>query len=63
MGHERYPPGVFLDLQPTGTQIEIPGASVFTLRGGKVAQVQMYWDSGHLQRQLGCLLNSATLMT
>jgi steroid delta-isomerase-like uncharacterized protein len=47
--------GMFLDLPPTGKQIEIPGASVFTVREGKVAQVQMYWDSGHLRRQLGAL--------
>jgi steroid delta-isomerase-like uncharacterized protein len=47
--------GVFLDLPPTGRQIEIPGVSVFTVCEGKVAQVRMYWDSGHLRRQLGAL--------
>jgi predicted ester cyclase len=47
--------GTFLGLLPTGKQIEISGASVFTVREGKVAQVRMYWDSGHLRRQLGAL--------
>jgi steroid delta-isomerase-like uncharacterized protein len=44
--------GVFLGLSPTGKAVEISGTSVFTVRESKIARVRMYWDSGHVRRQL-----------
>jgi steroid delta-isomerase-like uncharacterized protein len=47
--------GEFLSIPPTGRQIIVRGASAFQVREGKVAHERLYWDAGHLLRQLGKL--------
>jgi steroid delta-isomerase-like uncharacterized protein len=44
-----------LGVGPTQRRMEIRGCSILQMRDGKVAHQWIYWDTGHLLRQLGAL--------
>lgn len=47
--------GELMGIAPTHRRIEVRGCTVTELRNGKSAHVWVYWDTGHLLRQLGVL--------
>ncbi len=49
-GHHR---GELMGIPPTNLRVEIHGCTVSEFKNGKVAHVWVYWDTGHLLRQLG----------
>ena len=42
----------FAGIPAKGGRMDIRGASVFVIRGGKVAEERLYWDAATLQQQL-----------
>ena len=47
--------GELFGIPPTGRRVEYHACGVFRLRGGKVAHVRTYLDTGTILRQLGVL--------
>jgi steroid delta-isomerase-like uncharacterized protein len=47
--------GDLMGIPPTRRQAEIHGCTVAEIRNGKVVRSYVYWDSGHLLRQLGVM--------
>jgi steroid delta-isomerase-like uncharacterized protein len=51
-GHHR---AELMGISPTNRRAEIHGCTVSEFKHGKVAHAWVYWDTGHLLRQLGAL--------
>ena len=47
--------GKLMNIPPTGHPIEIRGASVFTLEGGKIKRATVIWDVAGFLRAIGLL--------
>jgi steroid delta-isomerase-like uncharacterized protein len=47
--------GELMGIAPTQRRVETRGCSVLEIRNGKVTHQWIYWDTGHLLRQLGAL--------
>jgi steroid delta-isomerase-like uncharacterized protein len=47
--------GPLLGVAPTQRQAQVRGCTVLEIRNGKVTRQWIYWDTGHLLRQLGAL--------
>jgi steroid delta-isomerase-like uncharacterized protein len=47
--------GKVMNIPPTGRPIDVRGASLLTLTGGKISRAQYVWDVAGLLRQLGLL--------
>lgn len=45
--------GEFMGIPPTNRKSEVHGCSVAEFRNGKATHAWVYWDTGHLLRQLG----------
>ena len=42
----------FMGIPAKGKSVNVRGASIFTVKGGKLAEERLYWDLATLQRQL-----------
>jgi steroid delta-isomerase-like uncharacterized protein len=47
--------GDLMGIAPTNRRVETHGCSVVEIKNGKVVRSWVYWDTGHLLRQLGVL--------
>src|SRR5437867_8976532 len=47
--------GDLMGIAPTNRRAETHGCTIVEIRNGKVARTWVYWDTGHLLRQLGVL--------
>ena len=47
--------GDLMGIAPTNRRAETHGCTIAEIRNGKVARSWVYWDTGHLLRQLGVL--------
>jgi steroid delta-isomerase-like uncharacterized protein len=47
--------GEFMGLQPTNRHGDVRGCTVAEIKGGRATRNWIYWDTGHLLRQLGVL--------
>jgi steroid delta-isomerase-like uncharacterized protein len=47
--------GDLMGIAPTNRRAETHGCSVVEIKNGKVVRSWVYWDTGHLLRQLGVL--------
>jgi steroid delta-isomerase-like uncharacterized protein len=47
--------GPLMGIAPTQRRVEVRGCSILQIRNGKVTHQWLYWDTGHLLRQLGVL--------
>ena len=47
--------GDLMGIAPTNRRAETHGCTIVEIRNGKVARIWVYWDTGHLLRQLGVL--------
>jgi steroid delta-isomerase-like uncharacterized protein len=51
--------GELMGIAPTHRRVELHGCTVNEIKNGKSVHVWLYWDSGHLLRQLGVLPSPA----
>jgi steroid delta-isomerase-like uncharacterized protein len=51
--------GEFMGIAPTHRRVELHGCTVNEIKNGKSVHAWLYWDSGHLLRQLGVLSSPA----
>jgi steroid delta-isomerase-like uncharacterized protein len=47
--------GALAGVPPTHRRVEVRGCSILTIRDDKVIHEWLYWDTGHLFRQLGAV--------
>ena len=47
--------GDMMGIPPTGRRVEYTACAIMQVRGGKIARVWTYLDTGHILRQLGVL--------
>jgi steroid delta-isomerase-like uncharacterized protein len=47
--------GELMGIPPTNRRAETHGCTVAEIRNGKVIRTSVYWDTGHLLRQLGVM--------
>jgi steroid delta-isomerase-like uncharacterized protein len=45
--------GDLAGLPPTGRRAEVHGCTIAEFKSGKIVRQWIYWDTGHLMRQLG----------
>ncbi len=45
--------GQWLEFPPTGRHIDLPGADLFQIKGGRIAEIRVFYDTLGLLQQLG----------
>ena len=50
--------GDLMGIAPTNRRVETHGCTIAEIKNGKIVRGWVYWDSGHLLRQLGVLPSS-----
>lgn len=51
--------GQWLEFAPTGRPIDLPGADIFRVEGGRIAEVRVFYDTLGLLQQLGVVSSPA----
>jgi steroid delta-isomerase-like uncharacterized protein len=52
--------GQWLEFAPTGRPIDLPGADIFRVEGGHIAEIRVFYDTLGLLQQLGAVPSPAT---